>query len=55
MVKTTPYKISKNLFKIFYAGRDKFKFSNIFSFDYCFKKNYDLTKTLFKKSFRLFR
>ena len=34
----TPYKISKNLFKIFYAGRDKFNHSNIFSFDYCFKK-----------------
>ncbi len=34
----TPYKINKNLYKIFYAGRDNLNHSNIFSFDFCFKE-----------------
>ena len=34
----TPLKINKEVFRIFYAGRDKFNHSNIYSFDYSFKK-----------------
>ena len=33
----TPYKINNHLYKIFYAGRDKFNHSNIYSFDFSFK------------------
>jgi hypothetical protein len=34
----TPFKINDNIFKVFYAGRDKYNHSNIFSFDYSFKE-----------------
>ena len=34
----TPIKLKAGLFKIFYAGRDKFNHSNIYSFNYSFKK-----------------
>ena len=34
----TPHKISKGIYKIFYAGRDKFNHSNIYSFDFSLDK-----------------
>ena len=34
----TPVKLKDGVFKIFYAGRDKFNHSNIYSFDYSFIK-----------------
>ena len=30
----TPFKINEDVYKVFYAGRDKFNHSNIFAFDY---------------------
>ena len=35
----TPIKLNNEVYKVFYAGRDKYNHSNIFSFDYSFKKN----------------
>lgn len=34
----TPIRLKDGLYKIFYAGRDRFNHSNIYSFDYSFKK-----------------
>ena len=34
----TPLKLNNKVFRIFYAGRDLFNHSNIYSFDYCFER-----------------
>ena len=48
----TPFKINEDVYKVFYAGRDKFNHSNIFAFDYSMneqKNNKNLSKTPLKK------
>lgn len=35
----TPIKLKDGIYKIFYAGRDRFNHSNIYSFDYSFKNH----------------
>ena len=51
----TPHKISKGIYKIFYAGRDKFNHSNIYSFDFSLdkKKILKYSKTPILKKGRL--